>query len=218
MQVKAYYNKVADTYLAEYKANVKDEYYINTNLRPMVQWVDLKDKHILDMGCGNGRFTKLLSQYSKAVIGIDFAKKMIENRIYPRCYHADMTNMNYYSEVFDVITAIGSMEYHDDVNLVFKEAYRLLQPGGYFIFNVHKDVAHIKLYRWITNKKYLKYNLYKLKDLKAIFKKHKFKVEHIKPTYFLPNKINSYELDNLLGCIPFINKLSCMYLICLKKS
>jgi ubiquinone/menaquinone biosynthesis C-methylase UbiE len=39
---------------------------------------NIKDKKLIDIGCGTGTFTRMLSKNSKDVTGIDFAEKMIK--------------------------------------------------------------------------------------------------------------------------------------------
>ena len=178
MQVKAYYNKIADKYRNQYKV---DDYYFNI----ITSRLDFIDKRILDMGCGYGKFTKLLNNYSNKVVGIDFSRKMINNRIVPNCYLADMTDTKYYEESFDIITAIGSMEYHDSVCKVFKEANRLLKQGGYFIFNFHKKNLLVKLYRKLFKPHKFAYNYYQGQTLVNIGNTYKFMPIYIKDDRFM---------------------------------
>ena len=51
----------------------------NLELKYLFQLVTIKGKNVLEIGCGNGRFTRILGKYAKSVVGIDNDKRMIES-------------------------------------------------------------------------------------------------------------------------------------------
>lgn len=57
--------------------------------------VDLAGKTVLDVGCGEGRFTKLLAKNAKEVIGIDINESELEAA---RKSNADLKNIRFFHE------------------------------------------------------------------------------------------------------------------------
>ncbi|MCK5113840.1 MAG: class I SAM-dependent methyltransferase [Phycisphaerae bacterium] len=100
---------------------------------------------VLDCGCGEGRFCRLLTnQGAEYVLGVDLCKPMIdaaeemqsggdEYRI------ADVQNMNYLeSQTFDLAVSYLNQCDLPDFNANNKEVFRVLKPGGKFIIaNLH---------------------------------------------------------------------------------
>ena len=65
---------------------------------------------VLDVGCGDGRFLKLLaSKYSRA-IGIDYCFEPI-SRIQTPCLQASATHLPFQSASFDLIVATEMLEH-----------------------------------------------------------------------------------------------------------
>ena len=67
-----YYNKKADLYEAFSKAEDHPKKIIKF-LKPL-----FKDKIVLDIGVGNGRFAKILASVTKKYIGIDKSKEQLK--------------------------------------------------------------------------------------------------------------------------------------------
>jgi SAM-dependent methyltransferase len=106
---------------------------------------DVAGKRVLDAGCGEGRFARMLAERGAAVTGIDFSQRMIdlaqeaEERV-PRgiVYHqADMAGLKMLEDDgFDVAVAYLSII---DVPLyqeALKEVSRVLKAGGRFVFSL----------------------------------------------------------------------------------
>ncbi|WP_077623872.1 class I SAM-dependent methyltransferase [Sediminibacillus massiliensis] len=98
----------------------------------------IKNKTILDLGCGGGIYTKALSQMgAKKVVGLDFSKEMLQTA---RRYCKDEHNTEFIfgdalatgldSEQFDLILNRAVIHHMKDLSLLFKEMNRLLTPNG----------------------------------------------------------------------------------------
>ncbi|MFH1231837.1 MAG: class I SAM-dependent methyltransferase [Planctomycetota bacterium] len=104
-----------------------------------------KGKRVLDIGCGCGRTTMPLSQMGFEVIGIDLVPEMIavaQNKF----LHIDFRIMNacnleFPDEHFDnVLFSFNGIDniYPNKKRLIaLKEIYRVLKPGGTFLFTSH---------------------------------------------------------------------------------
>ena len=108
----------------------------------------LKDKKILDIGCGMGQHAM---QYSKAgaasVLGTDISEKMLgyarennsaENITYRRLAFEDLEQLD---EKFDVITSSLAFDYSEDFALLMKKIYALLHDGGFLVFSMSHPIS-----------------------------------------------------------------------------
>ncbi|MEO8002875.1 MAG: class I SAM-dependent methyltransferase [Arenimonas sp.] len=98
-----------------------------------------KFKNTLELGCGTGKNTALLSEVSETVLALDFSEGMIEQARQKvgaanvDFQVADLTkdwpNQN---EVYDLVACNLVLEHIEDLSCVFKEVYRSLCKGGVF--------------------------------------------------------------------------------------
>ena len=102
-----------------------------------------KDKSLLDVGCGTGRWTKKMAVDYESVVGIDSVKAMIDisKKLNPSdniTYSlVDMFELRALNKTFDVITALSVIQYSVD-NVQFagliKQIFDSLNTGGHFVF------------------------------------------------------------------------------------
>lgn len=212
-KVQEYYDKVA----CHYGQDVDNEYYFKTNFLPLWRWYNIVGKNVLDVGCGTGRFTELLHTHQASVMGIDFSEEMIKNRKKEHgfmMFRMKMDEIDFRPNKFDIVTAIGSLEYHDHIIPVLCEIRRVLKNNGVFYFNIHRRVSHVQLLRKFKKKtRDWEYNLFSYRQIKRMLSEVGFKIEHVKPTYFLPMKHNSVEIDDRLSKIPVLRNLSAMFVV-----
>jgi ubiquinone/menaquinone biosynthesis C-methylase UbiE len=102
--------------------------------------IDLKDKKIIDVGCGNGRLSILLAQYCKEIIGVDPDETAV---IQAQELHAEKYNLKFIvmngkklsfeDESFDILIfslSLCCMESLDAIEKAINEAWRILKPDG----------------------------------------------------------------------------------------
>ncbi|MEH1815512.1 MAG: class I SAM-dependent methyltransferase [Nostoc sp.] len=99
----------------------------------------LKCKSVVEVGCGTGKNTLLLSQIALKVCAIDFSAQMIEkakekvrsaNVVF---ITEDITKQwTCHNESADLVTCNLVLEHIEDLSLIFSEASRVLVKGGYF--------------------------------------------------------------------------------------
>ena len=134
---------------------------------------NLKDKTILDLGCGFGEHCKgFVESGAKKVIGIDISEKMLEiakqeNADSKITYiNMPMENIFELTEKFDIVISSLAFHYVEDFAGVAKNVYNLLNENGAFIFSQENPLCtcHSGGQRWTKdengNKLYLNLSNY----------------------------------------------------------
>ncbi|WP_426414925.1 malonyl-ACP O-methyltransferase BioC [Aestuariirhabdus sp. LZHN29] len=96
---------------------------------------------VLDIGCGTGMHTGQLQQrYPRAlVVGCDLAQGMLRharcNFPSPAWCGGDAENLPFQSGSVDLVFSSLAIQWCDRFSSVLDEAYRVLRPGGFFVFS-----------------------------------------------------------------------------------
>ena len=106
--------------------------------------VDLKDRRVLDLGCGSGGITLYIAKHfhPRQIVGFDVELPVIEQARH-RATDARLAgrveftqgppgNLPFPDESFDVVFSKDAMVHVPDKNAIFAEIFRLLKPGGAF--------------------------------------------------------------------------------------
>jgi ubiquinone/menaquinone biosynthesis C-methylase UbiE len=102
----------------------------------------LKNRKVLDIGCGNGKDVKLFeSLHASDVYGIDASKFMVNEAkkivAKPKNIHlASMENTSFKNNFFDVIIGRFSFHYLKKFNKAYRELSRILKKKGLLILVV----------------------------------------------------------------------------------
>lgn len=107
---------------------------------------DLKNKNIIDLGCGTGRFTFLFEQFMpERIIGIDISDEMIkmaegiafEKNSSVHLIKSDIENLSIIQpNSIDFVFSSTAMHYLKSLEKIMKEIYRVLKPKGICILSV----------------------------------------------------------------------------------
>jgi SAM-dependent methyltransferase len=106
---------------------------------------DVAGKRMLDAGCGEGRFARMLSERGAIVTGIDFSHRMIKlareaEQREPRGIEYQQSDMGDLAmlgpETFDVSVAYLSIIDVPRYEAALQEVSRVLKQGGQFVFSL----------------------------------------------------------------------------------
>ena len=108
--------------------------------------LDSERNLVLDLGCGTGSLTELMSKKGYDMIGVDFSQEMLNialekkeasgSNILYLCQ--DMRELDLYSTVGTVISICDSVNYlleEEEVEETFRLVNNYLYPGGLFVFD-----------------------------------------------------------------------------------
>lgn len=121
----------------------------------------VKDKIVLDLACGEGYGSNLMSEYATKVIGIDVSEttinhatsKYIRNNLRFICASATSTKLD--NHIVDVVISFETIEHLVDQEEMMQEIVRVLKPNGLLIISSpdkkyysdltgHKNSFHLK--------------------------------------------------------------------------
>lgn len=142
-EIKKTYNKIAQAYHQK-RLNPADSTWndylekpaMEAMLKPLV-----KDKKVLDLGCGTGILTNELISWGAKAEGVDLSEEMIalakENYPEIKFITASSEKMPYTDDNFDLVASSLVMHYLNDLQPTLSEIARVLKPAGSFIFSMH---------------------------------------------------------------------------------
>lgn len=157
---------------------------------------ELKDKWVLDCGCGQGRFAEIALEAGAKVICVDYSSAVHACREnlsrFNNCFiiKADINNLPLLKESFEYVYSLGVIQHTPNVNQSFNSVLDMVLPGGKVCVDVY-----FKRFRTMMHGKYL---------LRPITKK--IKRENL--LSFLTNVMPfALKLSQILGAVPLLGKI-----------
>jgi SAM-dependent methyltransferase len=104
-------------------------------LNLICQYVELRAKRILDIGCGLGMYVSQFRRFTEDVHGVDVDPDKVAqaSQWLPNLQAAPAEQLPYADGSFDVILLNEVIEHVDDDQRTIREAFRVLAPGGHII-------------------------------------------------------------------------------------
>ncbi len=104
-------------------------------------WSRLDGKHILECGCGAGRFTEILLGQGAYVTSIDLSEAVDANQEnFPqterhRIAQADILQFPFAPQQFDVVFCLGVVQHTPNPEKTITRLYEQIKPGGALVFD-----------------------------------------------------------------------------------
>lgn len=143
------YNRFAEIFVKG-QAAYEDRKIVSDALKDLLK--DVRDKKILDAGCGAGFESRFLAKKGAKVIGIDISEKMIQiaeencKGLNAKFLVQDFEKTNFEDNGFDIIISVYSIQYKKNLQKVLKEFYRLLKNNGEVILVVPHPIRKMIKY------------------------------------------------------------------------
>lgn len=136
-------------------AEVYDKFMDNVPYKEWCEYIiallkeyGVNDGLVLDLGCGTGNITEILSDAGYDMIGVDNSEEMLAIAMDKRMANGknilyllqDMREFELYGTVKAVVSVCDSMNYItdiEDLTEVFRLVNNYLDPGGVFIFDMN---------------------------------------------------------------------------------
>ena len=127
-----------------------NDMYFGREVRPefsrLIDTVDIRCFHSLDLGCGQGRYAIFLAERGSAVHAVDFSSVGIEKlSLYAKTHnlninteHTDITSYQFPTGEYDIVVFATVLDhlYLDDRQHVIQGITSSLKPGALFYGNV----------------------------------------------------------------------------------
>jgi|LakMenEpi03Aug12_release.lakeMendotaPanAssembly.Ray.scaffolds.fasta_scaffold260996_2 2-polyprenyl-3-methyl-5-hydroxy-6-metoxy-1,4-benzoquinol methylase len=136
------WNKFSHTQLDSFSGLPISEnrFYLATNWNPE----NLKDKWILDIGCGAGRFAEIALQAGAYVVALDYSSSV--DACYNNLSHnknlliiqGDIYELPLCPEFFDYVYSLGVLQHTPDVKKAFFSLPPMLKKGGSFCVDFYE--------------------------------------------------------------------------------
>jgi predicted TPR repeat methyltransferase len=149
-EVTAFY----DNWAANYDETLQSWHYKSPEVAAtlMARYVSV-DGRILDAGCGTGMTGKALQQAGfQHIIGLDLSLKSLaeaeQSAVYEqvRAHNLQERPFPFPDNHFAGLECIGVLTYIQDIQSLFTEYCRLVQPGGVIIFSQRQDLYEARDY------------------------------------------------------------------------
>lgn len=104
---------------------------------------NVQDQHILDLGCGDGRYGRyLLEKGAKYYVGIDGSTKMLklaEQHLFPthsKLIHQKIEHIQLGKDEFDIVLSRLVLHYIEHLKPIFDQVAQCLRKNGIFVFSI----------------------------------------------------------------------------------
>lgn len=116
-------------------------------VKHILKTLNLKpDRTLLDVACGPGYITRAAREQRIKVTGVDFSAAMIElaRKVFPQADFriGDAESLDFADEAFDAVSCNFGMMHFANPQQAMNEAFRVLRPGGAYVFTVWNEPEH----------------------------------------------------------------------------
>ena len=143
----------AETFSGEHEKKPKDQEILHRFSQ------EIGDRRpVWDFGCGPGQTTKYLKNLGIEISGLDLSEKILEQA---RTIHSEIhfRKGNILELDFENDSIAGAVAFYaivhfteEQVEIAFREIFRVLQPGGIFLFTYHIGEETIQVEEFLGKK------------------------------------------------------------------
>jgi ubiquinone/menaquinone biosynthesis C-methylase UbiE len=107
-----------------------------------------KNTYAIDIGCGSGRWTKVMASRAKFIEAIDpsnaifAADKLLKNIDNVRLTKASINTLPFDDETFDFAMSVGVLHHIPDTQQAMIDCVKKVKLGGYFYTYLYHDISH----------------------------------------------------------------------------
>ena len=154
-QQQQHYDKVATAYLENLTYPHTQEYFRYLDDAFMSVLGDSPLGDVAEICCGRGEAMRLIGHQLNHGIGVDISLAMLEQarKDFPLpttlFAQGDATMLPLQSDRFDHVIIFGGIHHVNDRRALFREIFRILKPGGRFIYR--EPVSDFFLWRWLRS-------------------------------------------------------------------
>lgn len=193
MDKENFYNSIAedfDSIMNMYDTNRRIEVIFDDFLGKE----NLKDKTLLDAGCGTGLFTKRAIERNAKVTSIDIAPKLVEltKRKNPstNAIEASLLQLPFEDDTFDYVISSDVIEHTTNPYDATKELIRVLKPGGKICITVPNRTFwffSVKIANLLKIRDYQGYeNWVHFKEFRKFLTQNNIEIDNYKGVHLFP--------------------------------
>jgi len=213
-RIDEFFDKEAAEYEKKILLESAGKRYVSEIEKKIIDRWFVKEKKVLDVGVGTGRFSKILISKGIKVTGLDISRKMLEEarkRIGRRVklVYGNAENMKFKDAEFDGLVCMRVFKYFDNPERALSEFNRVCKRGALIVFEIANKNSYqgiFKFFSKIFRTKKLRYiDTIKLADFKKVKKsldKNNIKIISIEKTiripYFIYGFVNNYFLLSVM--------------------
>jgi len=156
-QVAIQYDAIAKEYAEAFSGELEKKPKDQEILRRFSQ--EIGDRRpVWDFGCGPGQTANYLNNLGLKISGLDLSEKILEQArsIHPEIHFrkGDILALEFENDSIAGVVAFYAIVHltEDQVRMAFREVFRVLQPGGIFLFTYHVGKETIHLYEFLDKK------------------------------------------------------------------
>lgn len=133
--------------------NTVGSYIDSSEMEPVLDLLSgLQGGHILDVGCGTGRFLPWLTERNR-VTGMDLSESMLE-QARAKCAQATLTAASvlaipFPDNTFDAVYSVRVIQHIRDQEQMIREMSRVCKPGGRVVLVTYNSWSLLSLYKHI---------------------------------------------------------------------
>jgi|SaaInlV_100m_DNA_6_1039743.scaffolds.fasta_scaffold11585_2 ubiquinone/menaquinone biosynthesis C-methylase UbiE len=136
----------------------------------LIDYESLKGKKVLEIGCGMGSHSALISQYASELVSIDLTERAAKttNKRFEvfgidnaKAIQVDAEDMPFENDSFDFVWSWGVIHHSANTHVIVDQIHRVLKDGGkasLMVYNKNSTRYYLHgLYQGIFKLKFLKY-------------------------------------------------------------